>query len=117
VSDILDDTIVGEKRIEVGKEQSSTLGVVTITAPVNGGTERSSSISILGSSTDYPNSPVSVSINDKKVKNGKTDSQGKLNIFVSDLEEGKNTLQVTILDAQDNPLAQSELIEFSYNPV
>lgn len=120
VTDLLDDTIKWEKRITVGKARSTTLGSVVITSPIPNGTEKWSSLSVIGSSSSFPNTPIQVLINDKvstTVINQKTDSRWWFTVSVWDIQPNKNSLQVKLLNVSDEVVAESDIIEFIYTPL
>ncbi|HRX63867.1 MAG TPA: fibronectin type III domain-containing protein [Candidatus Absconditabacterales bacterium] len=118
VSDIIDDTIMGQTTIIVGNgSNSQDLENINISSPIAGSTERNSSVNIIGSSSSLKNSPVEAYLNGVSNNNGYTDSQGNFNLYVSPLQSGTNDIQVKITDINDIVLGQSDLISIIYQPI
>lgn len=117
VSDIINDSVKGEKTIIVGNVTTTALKSITIDSPVTAGIEKNPMINILWSSTELPNSPFQIWINNIAVSQGITDANGWFNAYASGLTEGTNTLQVKILDIKNTVLGESKLITFAYAPI
>jgi len=73
VSDIINDSVKGEQTIIVGNKTSDVAKSVTLDSPTQSGTERNAIVSIFGSSTDLPNSPYEVRLNNVSAAQGITD--------------------------------------------
>jgi len=115
VSDIIDEVVMWETTIIVwnwGWEWE--LQDVTISSPINGGTEKRSSINVMWSSTNLPNSPVEIYVNSIPAGNGYTDAQWNFNIYVSGLQDWQNQIQAKISDISDVVLWQSDVIMINY---
>ena len=51
------------------------MGVITVTSPLSGSTEQSSSVTIIGKTTNA-NTPLALMIDGQKMKEGISDAQG-----------------------------------------
>ncbi|HKL44406.1 MAG TPA: fibronectin type III domain-containing protein [Candidatus Absconditabacterales bacterium] len=115
ISDIIDETIMGETTVIVGNAGgNSNFKDVDITSPIAGSTERRSATNIIGSSPDLPNSPVEIYLNNEPASNGYTDSQGNFSIYIQGLQEGQNQIQAKITDISDVVLGESDVIILNY---
>jgi hypothetical protein len=86
-----------------------------VISPVPGIIENKSSVNILGKS-ELKNSPVEIYINNKKVKEDLSDTNGNFNIYVNDLPPGNHILVVKITDIGGKVIGQSSEVAFEYQP-
>jgi hypothetical protein len=115
VSDIIDEVVMWETTIIVWNwDWIWDLQDVNIISPINGGTEKSSAISIMWLSSELQNSPVEIYLNSIPAWNGYTDAQWNFNIYISWLEDGQNQIQAKISDINDVVLWQSDVIMINY---
>lgn len=115
ISDIIDETIMWETTVIVWNGGGAwNLEIVDITSPIAGGTERKSSINIIWSSTNLPNSPVEIYLNNVPAGNGYTDAQWNFNIYIQWLQDWQNQIQAKITDISDVVLWQSDVIMINY---
>ncbi len=115
VSDIIDETVMWETTVIVGNAWwNSNLKEVDITSPTDGSTERSSATNIIWSSSNLPNSPVEIYLNNESVANWHTDSQWNFNVYIQWLQEWQNQIQAKITDISDIVLWESDVIVLNY---
>lgn len=62
------------------------------------------------------NSPLQIYINGIKAKEDLTSANGDFNVYVTDIQNGDNTLQVKIVDVDGNEVASSSTVSFNYQP-
>lgn len=117
VSDIINDSIKGEKTVIVGNKDSGIAKSVTIDAPTMSGVEKNEIVSVFGSSLDLPNSPYEIRLNNVSATQGITDAIWSINTFVTWVVAWTNTLQVKILDVSNTIIGESEVISFTYAPI
>ena len=88
VSDIINDTIMGQKTVIVGSTQSTgTTQNVSLMSPVPGGIEKNSVANILATAQGLPNAPYEIYINNSSVAQGTTDTNGNISAYVSGITE------------------------------
>lgn len=100
-------TKVAEKVIIV-KGSGTTSDAPSITAPQDGATFRSNTVTLTGTAT--PNMNLAVLVDDVQVMNGDSGEAGSFSIDVTDLTEGTHALTVAILDASDQPTVVSAAV-------
>ena len=114
VYDIINDDIQGETTVIVGQPQQAASENITINSPIQGGTETSSTVTVLASAGDLPNAPYQMLLNGEVVTSGTTSAQGEISAFVTISQTGSNTLQIKILDASNVVIGQSSQRTFTY---
>lgn len=115
VSDIIDETILWETTIIVGNWDGLwDIQTVDITSPINGWTEKKSSVNIIWSSPGLQNSPVEIYLNNIPVANWYSDAQWNFNIYIAWLQDWQNQIQAKITDISDLVLWQSDVIIVNY---
>jgi hypothetical protein len=87
------------------------MGTITVTSPTANSTEQSTSITIIGKTTNG-NTPLSIMLDNTKIKEGISDAQGGFNIAVSGLQPGDHSLVVNGLDLANTVIATSGPIPF-----
>ena len=87
--------------------------VITITSPGSGTIEQNSTVSVIGTSK-FPNSPIEFYIDNKKVHDTITESDGSFTSYLSKITVGPHSLNIKIVDIDNNVLAESESVPFSY---
>ncbi len=118
VSDFPDDSIMGEKTIIVGSNQSASAAEgITIISPVAGGIEKNSIANVMASATSLPNAPYEIYINSNVVSEGMTNANGDISAYVSGIKAGDNILQIKILNASNEVIGESETTSFTYQPI
>lgn len=115
VSDVINENIKWEVTIIVWWTSNKSLTPVQVISPVPGIIENKSSVNILGKS-ELKNSPVEIYINNKKVKEDLSDTNGNFNIYVNDLPPGNHILVVKITDIGGKVIGQSSEVAFEYQP-
>lgn len=115
VSDIIDENILWETTIIVWWwDDNSNLKEVVLSSPINGSTERKSSVNVMWSSPELKNSPVEVYLNNLPVANWYTDSQWNFSIYINWLDIGQNQIQAKIIDINDVVLWQTDTVIVNY---
>ncbi len=115
VSDIIDEVIMWETTIIVWNwDGGGDLKQVDISSPINGSTERNTSINVMWSSTDLKNSPVEIYLNNLPIANGYTDAQWNFSIYIEWLQEWQNQIQAKIVDINDILLWETDVIMITY---
>ncbi|MFA6255964.1 MAG: hypothetical protein WC606_02160 [Candidatus Absconditabacterales bacterium] len=118
VSDIINDTIIGEKTVIVGTAENTNAGeTISIMSPIAGGIEKNNIANIMASAPTLPNAPFEVYINNNSISQGMTNSNGDINAYVSGITQGDNILQIKILNANNEIIGESETISFAYQPI
>lgn len=118
VSDIMNESIAGEKTIIVGSTHTSAeIENVSIVSPAADGIERNNVVNVIANATTLPNSPYSIFLNNSIVSEWTTDSIGDINTYISGVVVGSNLLQIKISNASNEIIWQSSSIGFSYSPV
>ncbi|HMT00785.1 MAG TPA: hypothetical protein PKC14_00505 [Candidatus Absconditabacterales bacterium] len=116
IEDVINDKIVGEATVIVGGGTETIPQNVQITSPLGGGTEKNSSVNIIGSSP-FPNSPLQIFVNGQKTKDAYTSVDGSFSIYVDGFASGVNNLQVKLADINGKIIGQSAQTQFSYQPL
>ncbi|MCX6823836.1 MAG: hypothetical protein NT085_01810 [candidate division SR1 bacterium] len=118
VSDIINDSIIGQKTIIVGTTApTTTTETVTLISPVPGGVEKNNIANIMASAPALPNAPYEIYINNNAVSQGTTNGNGDISAYVSGITEGDNILQIKILNANNEVIGESQVVSFGYQPI
>lgn len=118
VSDIINDTIIGQKTVIVGSTVvDTTAETITLISPVPGSVEKNSIANVMASAAGLGNSPYQIYINNSAVSQGMTNANGDISAYVSGITEGDNILQIKILNAANEVIGESPVITFSYQPI
>ena len=118
VSDIINDTILGQKTIIVGATVDTTdKSWISLISPAPGGIEKNSIANILATAPWLPNAPYNIYINNNLVSQGMTNANGDISAYVSGITEWDNILQVKILNANNEIIGESEVITFGFQPI
>lgn len=100
VSDIINDTIMGQKTVIVGTTQATTTAQkINLISPVAGGIEKNNIANVIANAPSLNNSPYEIYVNNLKVAQGMTSANGDISTYVSGITEGDNILQIKILNA------------------
>lgn len=116
VSDLIDETIKGEQTIIVGNQWQPTLSSVQVINPVQSGTEQNDTIQVLAKSVNWPNSPFQIFLNDFLVNQWITTEIGDISTFITGAKPGWNALKIQIVNNNNIPVGQSDIINFQYIP-
>lgn len=112
--DILDENLVGKLDVEIKDPMNAgTLKKITITSPIEGGTETNSSVNILWSAKELPNSPLQILIDGSLNASSSTNAQGEFSLYANNLSKGDHTLVVQINNAAGSVLAKSDELNFT----
>jgi len=118
ISDIINDSIIGQKTVIVGAaEDTTTTEVITLISPVPGGVEKNNIANVMATALLLPNAPYEIYINNTPVAEGSTNANGDISAYVSGITEWDNILQIKILNANNEVIGESEIISFSYQPI
>jgi hypothetical protein len=118
VSDIIDESIAGEKTIIVGSSTNwSATESIGIASPAADGIEKNNIVNIIANAPQLPNSPYDIYLNNSIVAQGTTDIIGDINAYISGVIAGQNLLQIKISNAQNEIIGQSESMRFTYSPI
>lgn len=120
VSLMSDDDIMWESTIIVWNWTNSwnNTKTVDVTYPISWSTESKTSINIMWSASDLPNSPVNIYLNKSLVSdNSYTDSQWNFNTNIFGLKSWLNEIQVKIVDINWSVLWQSDIIPVNYKQI
>jgi len=118
VSDIINDTIIGQKTVIVGTVGDTTATeTITLISPVPGGIEKNSIANVMANAPALPNAPYQIYINNNVVAQGMTNANGDISAYVSGITEWDNILQIKILNASSEVIGESEIISFAYQPI
>ncbi len=118
VSDIINDTIIGERTIIVGSTPDDTAKEeINIISPVAGGIEKNSIANVLANVPSLPNAPYQIYVNNISVSQGMTTSNGDISAYVSGIQEGDNILQIKVMNASNEVIGESNVISFKYEPI
>lgn len=118
VSDIINDSIIGQKTIIVGGETNTTTpDMITLISPVPGGIEKNNIANIMASAPTLPNAPYEIYINNNPVSQGMTNANGDISAYVSGITEWDNILQIKILNANNEVIGESQIVSFGYQPI
>ncbi len=116
-SDITDDSIKGEKTVLIGNASASlSTKKITINSPIKDSTEKTEVLEVIWGSSDLPNSPFEIYLNNQISYQWTTSSAGGFTAYITGLQKWANTLQVKILDINWVILWESETIPFTYSP-
>jgi len=88
VSDIVNDTIIGEKTVIVGTtEHTSAAETITLISPVPGGIEKNNIENVIAAAPSLPNAPYEIFINNNSVSQGITTTNGDISAYVSGITQ------------------------------
>lgn len=115
VSDIENEAIKWQAQIVVqaGSTEPTTQGTMTISSPLPNATETNSTVSVVGNAW-VKNAKVEVMLNGTKVKEEQSNQNGDFTAFVTDLTPWQYTLKTVVKDVNNNILASSADIPFTY---
>ena len=115
VSDIENEAIKWQAQIVVqaGSTEPTTQGTMTISSPLPNATETNSTVSVVGNAW-VKNAKVEVMLNGTKVKEEQSNQNGDFTAFVTDLTPWQYTLKTVVKDVNNNVLASSADIPFTY---
>ncbi len=118
VSDIINDSIIGQKTIIVGTAGTTTAAEsITLISPVPGGIEKNNIANIMANAPTLPNAPYEIYINNNSVSEGMTNANWDISAYVSGITEGDNILQIKILNANNEVIGESQIVSFAYQPI
>ncbi|MFA7298833.1 MAG: hypothetical protein WC010_04275 [Candidatus Absconditabacterales bacterium] len=118
VSDIINDSIIGQKTVIVGTTAPTTItDTITLISPVPGGIEKNSIANVIAAAPTLPNAPYEIYINNNMVSEGMTNANGDISAYVSGITEGDNILQIKILNANNETIGKSEVVSFEFQPI
>ncbi len=114
VEDFLDDSINWEVKITVSGEWENVNSDfhIEIVSPTANETVKSSSLDVLGTS-NHKNGKVYAYIDGKQAWEGATEANGDYTITVNNLTNGTHSLQVKAVDIFDEPVGESDEINFN----
>ncbi|MDD3262428.1 MAG: hypothetical protein PHR61_01155 [Candidatus Absconditabacteria bacterium] len=116
-SEINDESIKGEKTVLVGSSNAAdSTKKIIINSPIKDSIEKTEVLEVIGGSSDLPNSPFEIYLNNQLVSQGITSSVGGFTAYATGLIQGSNSLQAKILDLNNVILGESDLISFTYLP-
>jgi len=120
VWDISDDSIIWTQILIVWdwwELTGQSRWIADIITPISGETVNTQVINIMWKS-DIVNSIVQVYINWEQIEEeAETDINGNYNLFIKDLQKWKNKMFVRLVDVNSKILAESDEIEFLYEPM
>jgi len=115
-SDITDDAIKWEKTIIVWSSSSSvSVKKIIINTPIKDSIEKTEVLEVVWWSSDLPNSPLELYLNDQLAYQWITSEIGWFTAYITGLQKGENTLQAKILDINNVVLWESDIINFTYS--
>lgn len=118
VSDIINESIAGEKTIIVGNTSNAAATQnITIVSPAADGIEKNNVVNVIANAPQLPNSPYDIFLNNSIVAQGNTDSIWDINAYISGVIAGQNLLQVKVSNAQNEIIGESESMRFTYSPI
>lgn len=114
VYEVLDPTHEGTVEVVVkGKGNDNEEDAIVVTSPGSGSTEQNSTVNVLGTSK-FPNSPIEFYVDNKKSHDTITEWDGSFSSYLTKLTVGPHSLVVKITDIDEQVLAESASIPFSY---
>jgi hypothetical protein len=114
VYEVLDPSHEGTVEVVVkGDNGNKSDYAITITSPTSGSIEQNSTINVVGTS-QFPNSPIEFYVDNKKVHDTITESDGSFSTYLSKIAVGSHSLSIKIVDIDGNILAESESVPFAY---
>jgi len=118
VSDIINDTVIGQKTVIVwNTNEQTTTEPITLISPAPGWIEKNNIANIMATATTLPNAPYEIYINESSVSQGMTNANGDINAYVSGITQWENTLQIKILNSNNEVIGESETTTFTYQPI
>lgn len=113
VYDLNDDSVLGVAEIDITKEEVLKDVEVIILSPESGVTFGKNTLNISGSTTK--NHQIKILINGTDEVLTTTNTDGVFEKSITDLQEGINSIQAIILDADNESIGESEVVEFKIN--
>ncbi len=118
VSDIINDSIIGQKTVIVGSTTGTTAAApITLMSPIAGGIEKNSIANVMASAPALPNAPYEIYVNNNSVAQWLTTANGDISAYVSGITEWDNTLQIKILNTNNEVIGESEVTTFTFQPI
>lgn len=113
--DIIDDNIKTQETITVvkGWEATQQTADIQISSPIAGSIEKSDLVNVIWNSS-FPNSPLEIYLDDKKVQDAITDENWDFSSSLVELTQWQHNLKVKILDVDNNVKWESDEIIFTY---
>ncbi len=116
-SQLDDETIKWEKTVIVWtSKDNENITKIVINSPTKNGIEKTEVLEVIWWSSDLPNSPFEIYINNQLASQWITSSVWWFTAYVTWLIQWENSLQAKILDINNVILGESELIPFTYLP-
>lgn len=116
-SEINDESIKGEKTVLVWSSNASdSTKKITINSPIKDSIEKTEVLEVIWWSSDLPNSPFEIYLNNQLVSQWITSSVWWFTAYVTWLIQWSNSLQAKILDVNNVILGESDLVSFTYLP-
>jgi len=118
VEDAIDDTIRWSTTVTVNeqeKDQQNQDINIQILSPIDWSQETKLPIEVVAN-TSMPNTIYRIFIDDNQVSVWITDENWQINDVIEQLSVWTHKLQIKLYDANDEQIAQSEIITFSYQP-
>ncbi len=113
VYDLNDDSVLWVAEIDIVQEEIAQNIEVLILSPEVGVTHSKNSIVVSGSSTK--NHQITLILNTTEEFFTTTDTQGMFELQLDNLKDGVNSVQAMILDADNEVIGESEVVEFKVN--
>jgi len=114
VYEVLDPTHEGTVEVVVkGNGDDNTEDAIIVTSPSSWSIEQNSTVNVLGTSK-FPNSPIEFYVDGKKSHDTITEWDGSFSSYISKLTVWPHSLVVKITDIDEEVLAESDSIAFSY---
>ncbi len=118
VSDIINDTLIGQKTVIIGITATTIIAEnILLISPVAGGIEKNSIANVMASAPTLGNSPYEIYVNNNVVSQGMSTSNGDISAYVRWITEGDNILQIKILNANNEVIGESAIINFKFEPI
>ncbi len=117
-SQLDDETIKWEKTVIVWtSKENENMKKIVINSPTKNGIEKTEVLEVIWWSSDLPNSPFEIYLNNQLTSQWITSSVWWFTAYVTWLIQWENSLQAKILDINNVILGESELIPFTYLPL
>lgn len=114
ITDLLNDWVTWEEKFVVTEEEQEEVSwTIDISSPADWGKESSLPISVIAES-NLPNSPVAIYVDWAKLKEEMTDKNGWVNIYLNDIRDWKHSLQLKIVNSNNEVVASSDEINFTF---
>lgn len=116
-SEINDESIKGEKTVLVWSSNAAdSTKKIIINSPIKDSIEKTEVLEVIWWSSDLPNSPFEIYLNNQLVSQWITSSVWWFTAYATWLIQWSNSLQAKILDLNNVILGESDLISFTYLP-